>query len=546
MEIQKLIKKIDKRLEHAKEEKQHWNSIHQAVIDVLDPHFETVYGHNRWRNKGERGDRRIYDSRGVRGNIMLQHALHSLAYSPNQFFFRYTLKDKRKLTKNPRLQEWLAYVDEDINSEIQDSNFHPKISEGMQDYTTIGVLTHMLETYDLDHENYGNFIFRTFPFDQTYPIEGEDGTIQAVLREYCVPAFFLMEKNEFKQAVEANDKLKQKVEKEQDEPIEIVHYICPKNEYMQPALGIQEYVSFFYCKEDNYPLNMIGDRFKGYEEKPFGYGRWMTRSGQTWPRSPAMTVLGDAESLQALGKLRLQAAALAVLPPTWEVEGRMTDNPKLYPGGHNKMERPESLGFIEPRTRMDVAYTEGAYLANNVDDGFFVNDFQFPKDLPQMTAMEAGLRNAIKQSLFAPIIARSQYDHLKPLAIRMFWIRYRAGYYYRPPIPLRPNELDITVVSPLAKAQRQNEIILSEGYLRTAAELVQVLPEFALSIDGTRYAQWRADNTSSSFHNWLRSPDEVKAIMEQQQQQAMLQQMAPAIKDAAKGNLDLAKANGNV
>lgn len=540
----KRINKIFKRLEAGRRERSSWEYVWRRVKETLDPNFEEICFPKHYRGRSKTIDKRIYDSRPVHGNTTFQRALHSMMYPPNQNFIEYSVKNKEVIKKNPSLKRWLTEVSEDVNEVLHDSNFHPKIAEGMPDYTTIGSMCHIAETYDLIDDKYGDLIFKCFPYHQIFPFEGNDGSVHSLIRLYAMPIYQLAEIGEFEEAIQKNDKLKYKLENEQDETIEILHYICPASKDYVPVKRSMEYISAFFVYDDKYPLNMYNGLFRGYEEKPFGFARWLTRADSVWPNSAAMSVLGEAESLQALGKLRLQAAALAVDPPHWQMAGRMSGNPKLVPGAKNVYNQPDAVGYIEPRQRMDVAYTEGTYLAGNVDNGFHVNDFRFPHDLPQMTAMEAGIRNNQNQGILAPIVAQNEFEHLKPLAIRIFWIRYRADYYKRPPVDLKPSDLSITIHSPLSKAAYQNQVIQSEGLLRVAAEMSAVDPKYIMKINPTKYMEWRAERTDRSFFDFMNTDEEVEQAIQQQQIVSQIPEGTKAIENMAKAELAMSRAKG--
>jgi len=542
MDINTSINMIDKRLQSAKAARAPWERLWQMVLDVMNPNYGQIYTEGWNQNQGQRGDRRIYDSQGVKGLNRLSLALHSLMFSPTQKFMKFTLKNKRRYENSDRMQRWLAYVDEDINTSVSTSNFHNKINESIGDLGSIGWFTHLLETYPQESDRYGDFIFRAIPFEQHYPIVGQDGTVESFIREFQMTAEHILGNPELEKIASTIVKLTDAAKNEPDKKFSIVHYVTPKTAIYQPIIKTHEYVSVYYFKEGKICLNHENGYFRGYEEKPFATMRWETIPGEDYPRSPAMAVLGDAQSLQQLAKHRLTSAALATKPPTWEIEEQMAHDPRILPGARNVFKRPDAFGFIEPRQRMDVAYLENQKLLDNVNDGFYLEDFQLPKDLPQMTAMEAGIRNAIRQSIFSPIIVRSAYEYVIPIGIRMFWIRYRAGYYDVPPVPFDEKEITYQMVGPLAMAQMQNDVVMSEGFIRSAAELAPVLPEYMAKIDGSKYATWRAERTNTSFFDFLRDDEETQEILQQQAMQSQIPEGAQALRNVADAGLKQRKA----
>jgi hypothetical protein len=539
---QELIKRIDKRYDAVKTQRATWENLWQKVLDHADPHYTEIYHQGINYAHGMRGDRRIYDSSGTQGHETLTLALHSSMYPANQPFIQFTLKDQRILDQNPSMGRWLANVDKDINQAIQDSNFHDTIDQGMADYTAIGWFNHFLETYDMHERKFGDLIFKTNDFTNVFPISSRDGFVRTIILVEGIPIHQLAEYPEYEKAVKASDKLSEKLKKEEDEQIVLIHYIAPKDDRTPTLAKRMTYIHFVYTLEDKIPLNMQTDTtYRGFEELPFFNPRWRMRSNEPYPRSPGMAVLGDMQSMQKLAKMRLQAAGLQVNPPTYEIEGAMEGTPKILPNARNIFKRPDAFGYIEPRQRMDVGWVETEKLKANIDAGFHINDFRFPDNLPQMTAMEAGIRATINQTTYASILVRSGNSHVKPMANRMFWIRYRSGYIDPPPVAISPDQLDIINISPLARAQRKNDVIESESLLRSIGEMSPAFPGITNKIDSNKYIDWRVERTNTSFFDFIRTDEESDQMTQQQQVVNAVPEGARALKDFSTAQLNEAR-----
>ena len=75
-----------------------------------------------------------------------------------------------------------------------------------------------------------------------------------------------------------------------------------------------------------------------------------------------------------------------------------------------------------------------------------------------MTATEVMQRNQEKMRILGPAIARLQQELLQPLIIRVFNIMLRGKRFLQAPDILAGQEIDIEYVSPVALAQKGQEL----------------------------------------------------------------------------------------
>src|SRR3546814_10796838 len=82
-----------------------------------------------------------------------------------------------------------------------------------------------------------------------------------------------------------------------------------------------------------------------------------------------------------------------------------------------------------------------------------------PWDGPQMTAEEVRTRVDMIRKLLGPVYGRLQAEYIKPMIDRCFGLAYRAGIFKPAPQSLRGRSFSVRYVSPMARAQKLDEVM---------------------------------------------------------------------------------------
>ena len=151
-----------------------------------------------------------------------------------------------------------------------------------------------------------------------------------------------------------------------------------------------------------------------------------------------------------------------------------------------------------------------------------------------MTATEVMQRTEEKMRLLGPVLGRLQSELLQPLITRSFNLLLKNGKL--PPIPeeLGDEEIEIEYVSPLAKAQKTQELSSVMRGMEIFGTLQNIAPVFDyLDIDGlVKHVQ----DVLGLPAKIMRSSAEVKQIQQdkqQQQAQQMELQQAQQVAESA-------------
>ena len=90
-----------------------------------------------------------------------------------------------------------------------------------------------------------------------------------------------------------------------------------------------------------------------------------------------------------------------------------------------------------------------------------------------MTATEVIQRNEEKMRILGPVLGRLQSELLQPMILRVFNIMLRNNLFLQAPEILANQEIDIEYVSPMALAQRSQEL---QNLMRGLEMFAQISP----------------------------------------------------------------------
>ena len=153
-------------------------------------------------------------------------------------------------------------------------------------------------------------------------------------------------------------------------------------------------------------------------------------------------------------------------------------------------------------------------------------------------------RQEEKMRLMGPMVGRLQVEFLGPLIDRVFRIMTRKRQLPPAPTELQGMEMKIEYVSPIAKAQKTNQMFTITRLFESMAPLLQVKPELLDNMN--------VDETFRFFHHLLDAPpqilnekEEVEQVRQerQEQQQAMMEaEQAKMESEAGKNVADAQKS----
>jgi hypothetical protein len=280
-------------------------------------------------------------------------------------------------------------------------------------------------------------------------------------------------------------------------------------------------------------------RESGYDEFPCSVPRWRLIPGSPYATGMGSDALPDIKTLNQIQKLELANLDIAV-SGMWKAVDDGVLNPKTVRIGPRKMIMMADTKNMEPLTTgadFNVSFAKAERLQASIRKILLADQLQ-PQDGPAMTATEVHARVQLIRQQMSPIFGRLQAEFLQPLIERCFAIAYRAGVLGPAPESLRDRNFTVKYISPLARAQRLEEVTAIDAFLAGLAMASEIDPT-VLDIVDLEQAQREKAVALGVPAKLIRSTDDVTARRKQkqeaqaaQQQQAQNQQMAASASDA--------------
>ena len=256
-----------------------------------------------------------------------------------------------------------------------------------------------------------------------------------------------------------------------------------------------------------------------------------------------MNALPDVKVLNKMVENSLKAAAKQIDPPLLIPDDGMLAPIRMSPGSLNYY-RSGSRDRIEP---LNINANNATTLNNEnqrreaITKMFHVDQLVVTENR-NMTATEVLQRQEEKMRILGPVLGRLQSELLSPLIIRIFNVMLRQGLFQPSPDILQSQELNIEYVSPMALAQRSQELQSIMRGLELFGSMAQTMPVMDY-IDENGFIKQIIDILGLPA-SMIKSDGQVQQIREERaaaEAAAMEQQQQLAESQMAKNAAPLAK-----
>jgi len=511
-----LAEYIVKRYATMKGSRVNWESLWEQISRYIVPNKDDI-----WDNAtpGEDKTEHLYDSSAKRYCNELSNALHSMLTNPTTRWFELStgIRDIDTLSS---VRKWNQEIVSIMLRVLGNSNFQEEILEVYQDLGSFGTAPFRIEEDPID-------VIRcqARPIYKCYIDENARGKIDFIIRKYKFSVRAIVQ--QFGGEV-LNREMADKLKNDPSFEYEILHAVGPIEDLAVAEIlpkGLKHpYFSAHVLT--NFP-RLLNDPRKGFHEFPYAVPRWSKLAGEIYGRSPGMDVLPDIRTINAMKKVILQGAQLAIAPPLQIADNSMLRPLKFKPFGIN-YRRPGS-DKIEPiatGARPDLGYELLDKIGMAIHDGYYINALKTVQQ-DRMTATEVIQRRDEQLRALGGILGRLQNELLSPVINRVFGICFRAGMF-----PPTPKEIEaaggavlIKYTSTLARAQITGE---QEGFQRALSQvlpIVQSQPDIMDNIDGDAILRLSFDAFGVD-ERYLKSEDAVAEIRQQKAEQMAQQQDA--------------------
>lgn len=503
---------------HERMKSQRANAVETVWRDCMDYTFPLrgngLNGAVETANAGQAKQARILDSTAADAVLVLAANIMSGLTPANAEWFALDVGNE---TADER--RWLDGAAKLLWENIHIANFDAEAFECCVDL--VGAGDFALFT-DEDRER-GGLSFQHWSLASVYASSTRaDGRIDVVHREYTLTAE--QAASEF-----GEDKLPERVrkdaEKRPDEPHVFVHAIYPRTPH---AVGAKLAKNLPFASCHLHLESKMEVRESGYHEFPVAYPRWMRVPGSLYGVGPVYQALPDIRQLNELKRMELDSADMAI-SGMWAVADDGVFNARTTKIGPRKLLVLADVNNIKPLTsgaNFELSDVMVSKLQASIRKVLMADQLQ-PQDGPDMTATEVHVRVEMIRKLLGPIYGRLQAEYLTSVVERCFGLAYRAGIFEPAPESLQGRAFSVRYVSPMARAQRLDDVVAMDRFELSMVQAAQAKPEVIDAYDWVAATKERSYllGVPQKLLNDDKRMAEIEADRQQKQQQAVQQQV---------------------
>lgn len=467
--------------------------------------------------QGDAKRAKILDSTATDSMRMLASAIMSGLTPANSRWFEL---DVDMETEEER--QWFDAAADTLWTNIHQANFDAEAYEGALDIVGAG-----WEVLFIDEDRRrGGLTFQQWPISSCYLASTRaDGRVDTIYREHCMPAAAaIAEFGELAVSKQVRDLAKAKP----DEEVQFIHAIYPR-ENARDGARMARNLPFASVVVESKSKHVV--RESGFHEFPCVAPRWLRIPNTSYGVGPVYDALADIRMLNELKGMELSSADVAI-SGMWIAEDDGVLSPRTIKIGPRKVIVANSVDSMKAlQTGSDFKLAE--FLVEGLQASIrkvLMSDQLQPRDGPAMTATEVHVRVQLIRQLLGPIYGRLQAEYLQPLVERCFALAYRAGALGQAPQSLAGKEFSVKYVSPMARAQRLEDVTAIERLYANIGAVAQAKqdPSVFDLVDDNEAIEKTAEGLGVPA-GVLRMPEQVQAIREQRaQQQAEQQKQAQA------------------
>ncbi|BAQ85514.1 head-tail connector protein [uncultured Mediterranean phage uvMED] len=461
-EFKTLAKQLKDNLSRLMEKRSNWESHWQEVADLMLPRKAEI---TKERARGDKRHTQIFDATAVHALELLAASLHGMLTSSANRWFSLRFKETQ-LNESDEAKEWLEDATQRMYDVISKSNFQQEIFESYHDLICFGTSCLMIEE---DQEDVLNFSARHIK--ELYIQENKKGFVDTVYRRFKMPAQAAVSKFGIENV---SREIQNTVNKNPFDDVDLVHVVRPRLDY-DPDKKDKKNMPFQSIYFEYGTGHIIS--FGGFLENPYVVPRYLKASTEVYGRSPGMNSLADVKVLNKMVENSLKAAAKQIDPPLLIPDDGMLAPIRMSPGSINYY-RSGSRDRIEPlniNANTSITINNENQRRDAINKMFHIDQLVVTENR-NMTATEVIQRQEEKMRILGPVLGRLQSELLSPLITRVFNILLRNGLFMQSPDILQQQELKIEFVSPMALAQRGQELQSLMRGLEIFGSLAQTMP----------------------------------------------------------------------
>ena len=522
MAIEPKAKMIIERYKTLKGKRVTWEDHWQEIADYFLPRKANI------TEKHTKGDKRhdlIYDGTATHALELLSASLNGMLTNTISPWF--LLKFRNDVTnEDDAAKEWLETCAKIMQQVFARSNFQQEIFELYHELLAFGTSA-MFITDDVQDD----LRFKTIHISEIFITENEKGLVDSLTRR-----FSLQNKNIPQMYPDADlpRAILGDIDKAPHDDCVILHSVYPNEVKM--GYDNSKNMDWVSCHVHEKTGTLLKE--SGFKEFPYVVPRYLkTSSNEIYGRSPAMNALPDTKMLNTMSKVSIKAAQKQIDPPLMVPDDGFILPIRTIPGGLN-FYRSGTRERIEP-LNIGANNPVGLQMEDQrrkaIRENFFVDQLMSIQG-QNMTATEVMQRTEEKMRLLGPVLGRLQSELLQPLITRSFNLLMKNNKFPQMPEMLGDQDVEIEYVSPLAKAQKTQELSSIMRGIEIFGSMQNIAPVFDyIDIDGLVS---HVKDVLGLPAKIMRSKGEVQKIQQEKQaaemEQMQLQQAQQVAESAGK------------
>ena len=507
MAINPKAKQVIEKYQTLKEQRSTWEDHWQDLANYFLPRKSNI---TLKRSRGDKRHDQIFDGTATHALELLSASLNGMLTNTISPWFVLKYRSEQ-LNQDDEAKEWLESCGKIMQQVFQRSNFQQEIFELYHELLCFGTSA-MFISDDVDDD----LRFKTIHISELYITENEKGMVDCLIRKFQIKNRNIL--SMYPDAVLTNDLLTKIKNNPQDETT-VIHMVSKSDAPM--GYENSKNMDFISCHVHEESGTLL--RESGFREFPYVVPRYLkSSSNEIYGRSPAMNALPDVKMLNTMSKTTIKAAQKQIDPPLMVPDDGFVLPVRTVPGGLNfyrsgTRERIEPLN-IGANNPIGLQMEEQRRKA--IRENFFVDQLMTVQG-QNMTATEVMQRTEEKMRLLGPVLGRLQSELLQPLITRSFNLLFKNNKFAEMPETLGDQDIEIEYVSPLAKAQKTQELSSVMRGMEIFGSLQNIAPVFDyIDIDGLVSHIQEVLGLPAKV---MRSAAEVQKIQQDKQQQQMEQ-----------------------
>ena len=515
----------------------YWDDNFQNLADYILPRKSNILTR---REKGADLNGYVFDSTPVHANELLASRMQAdlVPSSSNWFYLDAEFPDQDKKTydqdpnKEPEVKKFLDDCVDKMKGQIDASNFDVVIHEFLLDLGCFGTACMSMEGVPGADGSFQGFRFQSIPIQHYVFCENADGEVDIVMRKLRKTARQAQQKWP---NADFHETIQEALKKDPEKEFEFIHIVFPKEEFDSHTKKTKKNMPFGSVVIDERNKRVVEEA--GYFEFPFYVTRWAKSSGEKYGRGPGRTAIHDINVLNASKLLEMRAWSKVIDPPIMAEHDTFMGNIRVVPNSviHVRDITRPPIPFVS-QTRWDVTALKRDELVQSIKRIFYSDQLQMPEqEQSKMTAREVMVRYQLMQSLMGSTFGRINTELLSPFITSLFNKMERANML--PPMPAmlaNVEGLKIKYKSPLAMAQRYEEVQSINTWLETVMPLAQMDPAVMDVVDLKQVALCQADLMGVPA-KVLRGEEEQAQIEENRQEMQIQQNEAVQLQQQIEG-----------